>query len=74
MTDNVIKLVPPVAEQAPDVDTILAAWMGRLSDVVLVGTGPNGDLIVATSQTMAESLLLLAQGQHVIVSGTLGDE
>ena len=74
MTDNVIRLVPPAAEQAPDVDTLLAAWLGKLSDVVLVGTTIRGDLIVVGSQTAAESVLLLAQGSHVIVSGTLGDE
>lgn len=73
MTDNVIKLVPAV-EQAPSVDAILAAWAGRLSDVVLVGTSLSGDLIVAGSATTPETVMLLMQAQHIVVSGSLGDE
>lgn len=74
--DNVIRLVPPsVGDAYPiDVDEMLEAWQGKLLDVAIVGTSLDGDLIVAGSGTAADSLMLLMQGTHTLVGGTLPPE
>jgi hypothetical protein len=65
----------PVPERAPGptVDEVLQANIGRLSVVTLVGFTQDGHLIIAGSQDIAGSFLMLAQAHAAILEDTRED-
>ncbi len=64
------KLVPP-PEPEPDkltCDDVLAANLGRLSEMVLVGVDHEGHLVVAGTGNVADAFLMLNHGSNCILN------
>lgn len=67
---NVIDFRPQIVGDGikVDVDQILEANKGEFVRIVLVGEREDGEIVVAGSDSAAESLMLLAWGQNFLVS------
>jgi hypothetical protein len=63
----------PEQPRRPTADEVLQANIGRLSAMTLVGLTPDGHLIVAGTQDIAGSFLMLAQAHAAILEDTRED-
>ena len=68
MAENVIHLVQPLGDGAHiDADQILEANKGEFITLVLCGLNAEGRLVVAATDSAAESVFLLERAKHFIV-------
>ena len=75
MTDNVVHLDPSSVGEGVhiDADQILRENVGRFQQVVLAAWDRANNLVVCRSDTCAESVLLLEQAKHFLITENLDD-
>lgn len=69
MSENIIHLVQPLGDGAHlDADIILEANKGVFRTLVMAGLDLNGELVIAGTDSSAESVFLLERAKHMLVT------
>lgn len=69
MSENVIHLVQPLGDGVHlDADEILEANKGVFRTLVMCGLDADGELVVAGTDSTAESVFLLERAKHMLIT------